>query len=357
MKLPSEWLKKIESREQAIGLAPEEYFQCFVDALGKMSETLNGEADLFTIKPLTVHSDKAKTELAAENFFCWFDYGKSSRGKTKFNFTLTQPFFTLSYDGLYCNEKLRQKTDLKAFMNDCATNYILKYCWHTYVHNKLQRITQHNYEDFDGEPTYTSDFEADNLATILLAISYNHKISTCSTRAGYADRKIITLLERNRCNKVFGLREDKLKTKRTKNQTNYRNSSNALDEYLTSEWMNRRRLAVYLSGWLLASGRAAASISMHAFGKLRVTQNGVHRSPRAVGIQISDIHLVEPGVESVKLAGTIDENLRELSSWIDGKYRTALLNDSSLGKYATVALTNRLNRLGINGDQYMKHKT
>jgi len=118
---------------------------------------------------------------AAENFsYGWFQYGQS-----KLTYTLAQPFFKYSYRGFHEPDRAllrRTKESDVGFMTDCASNYVLKNFWHNHVHNQLPHIKHkhENYRDFGGESRYMSDFEADNMANILLAVSYGHHVSTTS---------------------------------------------------------------------------------------------------------------------------------------------------------------------------------
>ena len=90
-----------------------------------------------------------------------------------------------------------------AFASHCAANYLLKNFWHNYTHERMQGITHDNYGVFRGQARYDSDFEADNVADLLLLRSYGER-PLAKGRLSEATRvRCRAVFERNKCNLVF----------------------------------------------------------------------------------------------------------------------------------------------------------
>lgn len=125
----------------------------------------------------------------------------------------------------------------------------MKNVWHNLVHELRQEIHDSNFREFKGAARDQSDFTADNLGAIAHVLSYGHTVTADALRReDEPDMPIVHTIRRNRCNRMFGVRAER--------------SGEEVDA-VELDWRYRRSVAVYLSAWLLASGRAVASISIH----------------------------------------------------------------------------------------------
>ena len=221
---------------------PKEYEECILAALRRMAVLLNStrvrsvsagwlsKSDShikkmfakYKLNRLIVFSKLkqvgTKAELMstldqAENGFYGkfnFSFPRKVGGGLRVNFEITPAFLTWSYEQLYrpraSNTVLQRQLfrNESGFMKDCATNYLLKNFWHNYVHNSLQEIHELNYWKFSGDLTYENDFEADNLASLLLVRSYGFKLTTGGRPSNANRASIEGILNRNQCNFVFG---------------------------------------------------------------------------------------------------------------------------------------------------------
>jgi hypothetical protein len=213
---------------------------------------------------------------AAENFFYGrFFFRKSqSPQRVRVESTLQETFVKWSHKGLhmprYSPEDMgvsQTRAPGSKFIASCAANYLLKNFWHNYVHNVLQCITFENYKRFGGDARYEADFEADNLANLFLVHSYGLPVCALGIEDHDVRRKILHLLRRNRCNKVFVFRS-----------TARHQEPNQED----LEWRYRRTLSSYLSGWAAALGFAVTSLGVYLRpGDVIVSLNGIRL---AVGV-------------------------------------------------------------------------
>jgi hypothetical protein len=256
----------------------------------------------------------------AENFF----YGR-------FSFTsgdppirvvaiMQQAFIEWSHQGLaltrYKAEEMGVSGDKLSdpvFIGSCAANYLLKNFWHNYVHNVLQQISFENYKHFGGLARYEADFEADNLANLFLIHSYGLQVRTSgfSTHEIDIPKKIIQLLRRNQCNKVFALRAA---------------ARRETQDHEELAWRYRRTLSSYLSGWLAAIG-------------FSVTAIGVYLRPTQVVISLNGIRIAvdqEPnlGVESELR----HSHFKGVAVEAGSKYRRIVLDHPNLASYASHSL-------------------
>ncbi len=194
----------------------------------------------------------------AENFFYGrFVFRNSGNPPVRVEATMQDAFVEWSHQGLdlpkYKPEEMGVTADKLSdpiFIGACASNYLLKNFWHNYVHNVLQKISFENYKDFGGLARYEADFEADNLANLFLIHSYG--LPVCASGFGSSGvetfKRIVELLRRNHCNKVFALRAAALHEAQNQEEL---------------EWRYRRTLSSYLSGWLAAVGFSVTTIGVY----------------------------------------------------------------------------------------------
>lgn len=221
-----------------------------------------------------------------------------------------------------------------------AASYLVKNLWHNLVHVERQRINDSNFHFFVGTARDYSDFMADNLATIMLAISYGCEVHADSL-ADPADppeyaKPIIHLMRRNRCNRLFALRAE------------MRREREGAEPPQEVEWRYRRAVAVYLSGWLLASGRAIATVSVE-LGR------SIPELGRGVVVEVNGLYcwLDIPARPLLEETSTPEErrafrnHLRQIAIAVDQRYRAALATDARRRQHARGALADQLRCLGI----------
>ena len=211
----------------------------------------------------------------------------------------------------------------------CAINYLTKNLWHNVVHVAAQGINGANYKAFRGLARHQSDFVADNLSTILLALSYALNVNADSTTTSTEyDSTIVHLLRRNRCNGIFQLRA---------------RETGEVESEPEQEWRYRRSIAVYLSGWLLAAGRAAASLSVY------LHKRDSDPEPRIV-IEVNGQYLSVPHPAYDWSSGDKAKqrtHLHQVATYVDAHYRNALVNSDRLREHARGQLYNQLRLLGV----------
>lgn len=156
------------------------------------------------------------------------------------------------------------------FAFHCATNYALKNFWHNFVHERLQGISHHNYHVFAGDARFETDFEADNLANILLLLSYGIEVRARGKTTPQIAARTRTLFSRNACNRVF--------EERAKQRITVSTPLPDRDKWSEYEWGIRRRLANAIGQKLAEEGMAAASLGVYFGGRLDIGRNGFFRS-------------------------------------------------------------------------------
>ncbi len=273
-------------------LSDDQYVDCFRDALRRMAVALNCPTQFCPMEWLSLEDDAIRTQFdgrppsggnndtyykllvrlqveaqdtgvsyddddAAENFF----YGRfvfrklQPPQRVRVESTMQEAFVKWSHQNLhlprYAPEEIgvspTQVSDPK-FIRSCAANYLLKNFWHNYVHNVLQRISFENYKRFGGGARYEADFEADNLANLFLIHCYGLPVRALGIADNEIRRKILHLIRRNRCNKVFAFRATALQEEPGQEEM---------------EWRYRRALSTYLSGWTAVLGFAVASLGVY----------------------------------------------------------------------------------------------
>jgi hypothetical protein len=220
-----------------------------------------------------------------------------------------------------------------------GTNYFVKNLWHNLVHNERQLITDKNFRYFRGTARDYSDFMADNLAGVLLAMSYGCEIHADSTRdaAESSPYKVglIHLQRRNRCNQVFAERA-KIRARVAGREPRHE-----------AEWRYRRAIAIYTSGWLLASGRAPATISAE-FGRKIEGADG--RKDLGIVVEVNGVYVWTsiPRIEMPDEGSSREErqafrrHLQKIAIAVDHEYVNALRADPRRRAYARDALSQQL---------------
>lgn len=288
---------------------------------------------------VSAHDSRITDEDAAEDdFYSSFEYRKSGI----LTYTLTRAFFRYSYEGLVePPAKPRSRETRQAFLKDCATNYLAKNFWHNHVHECYQKITSANYRAFGGESRYSSDFTADNLGNVLHALSYGHVLTAdVSAQTKPVDQGLRELFLRNRCNRVFALRDEARIHSKLR-------SANSIESLLEAEWLIRRRLANELSIRCIERGRALTSISVH-FGGLIRKSKGHYQRPNAQGsVEMNGVRipLYDLGNISSLKRDEVKEAVDHYVTTLDTLYATQLRSDDSLRAYARDAMTATAKRL------------
>lgn len=299
MKVPG-WVATVPQRD--VPLSPADYYGCFGDALRHMSTFLYGGETQFELHNVERDDKITNDEAAREHFYSGFKLVKR-KGNPVIVYELSEAFFTYSYNGLYAPDsslKLAHESDT-VFLQDCATNYLIKNFWHNYVHDRAQRITDSNYQLFRHESRYYSDFEADNLANILLPLSYGLSIAADQSNLRDHRADVANLYARNRCNRVFVLRERARK--------NFPGPDQSYDSLQDWEWLIRRRFANQLAMRLVEHNRAVCSITMHFFGEIRAIRNKFTRPKTGASIELNGIRITFENLGNI--GALSDERIRE----------------------------------------------
>jgi len=218
-----------------------------------------------------------------------------------------------------------------------GTNYLTKNLWHNVVHVERQRINDSNFRFFSGVARDYSDFMADNLAGIMLAVSYGLDVRADSLeeRPPFA-LPIIHALRRNRCNRMFASRA------KERRKREGRESAQELD------WNYRRWIAVYVSGWLLAAGRAVATISVEFGRKLPGFDRGIVVEVNGVYCWTGFPRTAIPAENSTpEERRAFRTHIHRIAVDVDKQYRAALAEDTRRQVYARDALAAQLRCLGV----------
>lgn len=320
------------------GITPQSYWRCFDDALRLMLRLRPAKMIGWQLNE-SAHDSRITDEDAAEDdFYSSFEYRKSG----VLTYTLTRAFFRYSYEGLVePAAKPRSRETRQAFLKDCATNYLVKNFWHNHVHECFQKITSANYHAFGGESRYSSDFTADNLGNVLHALSYGHALTAdVSDQTRPTNPGLRELFLRNRCNRVFALRDEARIHSKLR-------SANSIDSLLEAEWLIRRRLANEISLRCIERGRALTSISVHFWGSIRKS-DGHYQRPKAQGsVEMNGIRipLDDLGNISYLKRDEAKEAVDRYVTTLDTLYATQLRSDGSLRAYAREAMRATARRL------------
>jgi len=318
-------------------MAPGAYWNCFDRALERMISLKPGGQDDWALNSSAHDSRIASARAAEDDFYSGFEYRRNG----VIAYTLTEAFFRYSYRGLVTPPaKPRPKERGSTFLQECAVNYLIKNFWHNHVHEQLQKITSDNYHKVRGEARDLSDFEADNLATVLLALSYGHTVSTGkSDQTAGADADLQELFLRNRCNKVFALREKARKLTKKKP---------AIDDLYDREWLIRRMLANELSIYCVERGRALASVSVYFYGDICKTAGGRYERPSAQGcVEMNSVRIPLDNLGNFAYAqrSQIKNAIKSYTSHLDNVYAELLRSSTTLETYARKSLEAKVRRL------------
>jgi len=256
------------------------------------------------------------------------------------DYMITEAFQRYSYEGFHAPayEPTRLGSTfgtMPELLAECATNYILRNLFHNFVHTWLQGINYSNYRRFGGQARFQSDFEADNLSTVLLAKAYGLNVEAVSLNSS-PDSDIVVLLRRNRCNRMFALR------------ARQRRQEDSLEEI---EWRYCRSLSNYLSGWLVAAGRTPASLGIYLTGRVIDRRGRLTRVDSEIVAEINGVRIAadEPGLAEHLTSRQVDQrsHFREVAHAVDQRYRAILRKDAALRTYAASALVHRLRQAGV----------
>jgi hypothetical protein len=311
---------------------------------------------LYEFSRLDPDPDLSEREKAERYFYGLLnpsvvDDGTSTR-RTFIHYMATSTFLKSSYlnahrppyddDGL-----ARGQLDDPGLLAACATNYLLRNLWHNYIHTRLQRINETNYRDFAGTARRESDLEADTLSIVLLAKSYGLPVETKGSAVPNND--IIVMLRRNRCNTMFAdrakMREETL---------------SALEAFEEKEWRYCRFLATYVSGWLLAEGRAAARLGIYIKGDVVRRRNGsyVRKRPTVVA-EVNGVRISTGRTGRAEEFGGRSQDkdfdarrhahAQTIAQAVSQGYGALLEKDTALCAYARRALKERLRLAGVEG--------
>lgn len=321
-------------------LREEAYVNCFRNALGTVIKLKPGGYTKSQLNRLSHDSRLSDSKAADSDFYPGFEF----RSNGVMVYTLTRSFLDHSLQGLEIpsSKRKRGESEIK-YMEDCATNYLVKNFWHNIVHEQMQRITSHNYREFREEARYSSDFDADCLATVMLALSYGHTARTDkSSQVATPNVGLQQLFLRNRCNTAFALREesrDKVRNKRR---------SWTLDDLVEAEWLIRRRLVNELCMRCLERGRTLSSVSVHFYGAITRGRGGRYERKDARGaVVMNGIHIPMKHLGDFAYAhrDKIKNAVHRYVEFLDTTYAEALRTDLTLRAYAHDLLLARLRRL------------
>ena len=155
------------------------------------------------------------------------------------------------------NTKNLSSRSLSVLAKECLTNYLVKNFWHNGVHRLLQNINDSNFHNFRGDARYESDFTADNLGTIFLMKSYGVNCLTRGRSSTAYSRKIHSLIERNRCNRVFARR------------ASVRNEDmSELEAFQERSWRFKRAVANLISVDLIQHGATVTDLAVYFSGRI-----------------------------------------------------------------------------------------
>jgi len=316
-------------------LSTDDYWSCFQGALKRMMRLRPGGRHTCVLN--TVEHDQRITDRASaeDDFYSSFEYRRNG----VLAYAVTGNFFRYSYKGFAPTTTRATGEGRKVFLKSCATNYLEKNFWHNHVHEQLQHITSNNYRQVRDEARYLSDFEADNLASVLLALSRGYTLcSDSSDQTARADPALHRLFLRNRSNKMFALRE-KARRKKKGRPT--------IDDLHEAEWLIRRNLANELGMYCLEHGRALASISVHFFGPTKRVK-GRYERPNAQGcVELNGVRIPLGSLGNFAYVSRqrIKTAIESFVKRLDNEYSGLLRSNRALAAYARKSLESKVRRL------------
>jgi hypothetical protein len=279
---------------------------------------------------------KSEIDLAENGFYGTFNFTRPRKvgGGLRVGVSLTPTFLDWSYKRLFrpngTDAALERATfaDEDAFMKACATNYLLKNFWHNYVHNELQGLHEKNYWKFNGSLTYENDFEADNVATILLVRAYGLTIPTGGRPNSKVGSRVAAVLLRNRCNHVFVEREQVRRRHALSVALPNPSVSTQFMAYGENEWYLRRRIANAMSARLIEDGHVVTRLGVYLSGTPKLGRRGPYPTGRIV-VQLNGWSL------DTNMAPTVIDPLASDPNSVARKQRQSKLVDAVVGLAVT----------------------
>ncbi|OHU92284.1 MULTISPECIES: hypothetical protein [Pseudoalteromonas] len=294
------------------------------------------------------------SERAEHEFYGRFQFQqRSAPSRRHVTFDCTEVFYDWSLLSLHMprvTTGCELTSNSEKLLSQAATNYLVKNFWHNVVHKLFQGIHELNFHEFGGGARYESDFTADNLANIMLLVSYG---ITPSAKGGVLSKakvdNITKTFELNRCNRVFAERA------RVRNENN-----SELEEFQESIWRFKRQLANRVSILSLSKGASVTDLAIYLTGKIQDRKDkrgGYFHSGRVI-VRMNGVYInsdLPPYLEvtsngySVErnndIANFRNERIEEISRVCCIAYTSKLRNDPSLRKYAQDSLESTIERL------------
>lgn len=321
------WAKKRLKGEVNPHLTPDLYLKCFPRALSRMSLLLNSQIPIIANGNVSnANSDQEifrfyeskklanrlwqlacvrfrEDEISRVPFSEGFEatnlfYGRynislptQSNLHVMVKLEIPEKFVDMSYDGLhlptYQIEQINPKNILGVeFQASCATNYLLRNFWHNYIHEVFHGTTDRTFRNFRGAAREETDFDADNISFLVLARSYGLSVKCDGDITETEREELIRLLRCNRCNTVFRGREEE----RRPAAAGQSNTDQTYDDFLESEWRERRSLSGYISGWLLVDGLAVTDVRVYFVGNVNKEIEGYKRKTERVVVALNRVH-------------------------------------------------------------------
>lgn len=348
-----DWVNEEPQRD--IPIAPGDYFDCFHRALKELAVLFSGQEERCQFDTRKRDEAIEHEEAAKRDFYSSFEYRGDGEERWVV-FILTSAFFKYSYEGIVApaQDTKREDENQTDYIADCATNYIFKNYLHNHVHERGQQINSSNYRRFRGEARYASDFDADNFANILLALSRSKSIRADSSWLIEHREDLETIFARNRCNKVFQLREQARGV--DVGAADIPQAATSVDELLDREWLMRRRLSNQLSTHLVMHDRAVSSISVHFYGDIRIEDDAITRPKTQASVELNGqrIALGTLGDLSTLSRRQYKKGIDALVYHADVEYSRLLRENEYLRLYATESLQARIDQLAgqdLNGNR------
>jgi hypothetical protein len=374
----SQWALKAKE-DVSHCLLPGPYVRCFHAALGRVSSAINPQSipskllrkdddavidhfyktandnSYFDLTLEAVERSVRQRPIPQNDIADHFFYGSLSyrmvtprHGKRVSHLHLayraTDTFMNYSYENLHLpwgHDKRRHSlADLgyahgtadEIVIRECASNYLARNFWHNIVHDRVQNITNDNFDDFRGRARYDSDFEADNFSLALLVHSYGLPIIADDIDRVAPDDRILHVLRRNQCNDLFRARAVD------------RGGKSVYDE---TEFRHCRTINGYLCGWLLAQGLSVVAMTVHAYGYIKMKNKKYYREGEGFVISVNGyrIRYTLP----YPADGSPSEQLRYMENvgeFVQTQYGGAMRREPSLRKYAKNMLKTAFARVG-----------
>lgn len=288
--------------------------------------------------------DRDEAEYFFFGRFCFRPLSTPKRIRVEY--TTTRAFLTMSRRGLrwpnYSNKEIgfdQRLHDPLEFLATCGANYALKNFWHNYVHNALQHISYETYHKFEGDARNEADFEADNLANLFLIHSYGLPVKAAGSLPKETRTRIIQLLRRNRCNDVFRLRAEA----RGENRL----SPKSAKDWREIEWLYRRALSTFISGWMAVNARAVTSIGVYFSGEIKREGGHFYRDGKAI-VQLNGVRVATDVRPILSPNEDRRAHFKDIAYKVASGYENAFNDvDRGLKEYSTHSLLALFDRAGL----------